>query len=309
MLNVFRRLDADNFQTVLIERKEDVWPSFKALLAKDRLTEQQPPRESRMARDYDLADLEGWDARIREQVEAFGLDCYPQEFEICDHNQMLALHGVLGDAVALSALVVRQGVREAEDALRPRRLGPALRDGDQLEPGARLPDARQLAAAADPHHRARLRAQRLLQEQLHLPHAPAPSTRSAPSSRTRSACAPTRRIPASASTASRRCSTPRTRCRCSAGATWRCSKLSEDEARAAPRWTPRRRAADPFRSIHRPQEYVEPDLRKMPLVPGRGPAALHPRPQSLPRRVGEATCSPSCTRRRSTSSRRSRPRS
>ena len=36
MLNVFRRLDADNFQTVLIERKEDVWPSFKALLAKER---------------------------------------------------------------------------------------------------------------------------------------------------------------------------------------------------------------------------------------------------------------------------------
>ena len=39
MLNVFRRLDADNFQTVLIERKEDVWPSFKALLAKDRVAE------------------------------------------------------------------------------------------------------------------------------------------------------------------------------------------------------------------------------------------------------------------------------
>ncbi|MGH7786284.1 MAG: YeaH/YhbH family protein [Candidatus Binatia bacterium] len=38
MLNVFRRLEADNFQTVLIERKEDVWPSFKALLAKDRET-------------------------------------------------------------------------------------------------------------------------------------------------------------------------------------------------------------------------------------------------------------------------------
>jgi len=36
MLNIFRRLDADNFQTVLIERKEDVWPSFKALLARDR---------------------------------------------------------------------------------------------------------------------------------------------------------------------------------------------------------------------------------------------------------------------------------
>jgi sporulation protein YhbH len=36
MLNVFRRLEADNFQTVLIERKEDIWPSFKAFLGKDR---------------------------------------------------------------------------------------------------------------------------------------------------------------------------------------------------------------------------------------------------------------------------------
>ena len=39
MLNIFRRLDADNFQTVLIERKEDIWPSFKAFLAKDRAQE------------------------------------------------------------------------------------------------------------------------------------------------------------------------------------------------------------------------------------------------------------------------------
>jgi len=36
MLNVFRRLEADNFQTVLIERKEDIWSSFKAFLGKDR---------------------------------------------------------------------------------------------------------------------------------------------------------------------------------------------------------------------------------------------------------------------------------
>ncbi|HLI64387.1 MAG TPA: sporulation protein YhbH [Terriglobales bacterium] len=40
MLNVFRRLEANNFQTVLIERKEDIWPSFKAFLAKERV--QQP---------------------------------------------------------------------------------------------------------------------------------------------------------------------------------------------------------------------------------------------------------------------------
>ncbi len=37
MLNIFRRLDAENFQTVLIERKEDIWPSFKAFLAKERI--------------------------------------------------------------------------------------------------------------------------------------------------------------------------------------------------------------------------------------------------------------------------------
>jgi stage V sporulation protein R len=37
----------------------------------------------------EIADLEAWDARIRERVDAFGLDCYPQEFEVCDHNQML----------------------------------------------------------------------------------------------------------------------------------------------------------------------------------------------------------------------------
>jgi stage V sporulation protein R len=37
----------------------------------------------------DLRELEGWDARICAKVAEFGLDCYPQEFELCDHNQML----------------------------------------------------------------------------------------------------------------------------------------------------------------------------------------------------------------------------
>jgi stage V sporulation protein R len=40
--------------------------------------------------DFTLRDLEYWDERIREQVGEFGLDCFPQEFEICDHHQMLA---------------------------------------------------------------------------------------------------------------------------------------------------------------------------------------------------------------------------
>lgn len=42
-----------------------------------------------MARSWDIGDLESWDARIREKVAEFGLECFPQEFELCDHNQML----------------------------------------------------------------------------------------------------------------------------------------------------------------------------------------------------------------------------
>ncbi len=47
--------------------------------------------------DWTLRDLESWDARIRERVEAFGLDCFPQEFELCDQEAMLgymAYHGM-----------------------------------------------------------------------------------------------------------------------------------------------------------------------------------------------------------------------
>jgi stage V sporulation protein R len=39
--------------------------------------------------DYDLKDLVAWDARIREAVAKLGLNCYDQEFELCDHYQML----------------------------------------------------------------------------------------------------------------------------------------------------------------------------------------------------------------------------
>ncbi|MBI2987318.1 MAG: sporulation protein YhbH [Deltaproteobacteria bacterium] len=36
MIQFFSQLEADNFQTVQIQRKEDIWPCFKAFLAKDR---------------------------------------------------------------------------------------------------------------------------------------------------------------------------------------------------------------------------------------------------------------------------------
>ena len=39
--------------------------------------------------DWELCELEEWDERIREIVDDIGLICHPQEFEVCDHNQML----------------------------------------------------------------------------------------------------------------------------------------------------------------------------------------------------------------------------
>lgn len=39
--------------------------------------------------NWTIADLEYWDERIREKIAKFGLDTYPQEFEVCDQNEML----------------------------------------------------------------------------------------------------------------------------------------------------------------------------------------------------------------------------
>ncbi len=43
-----------------------------------------------MTVNYGLKDLEYWDERIRELVDDVGLSCFPQEFELCDHFQMLS---------------------------------------------------------------------------------------------------------------------------------------------------------------------------------------------------------------------------
>ncbi|GGB26669.1 UPF0229 protein [Tistrella bauzanensis] len=45
MLDVFRRVKAANFHMLSIERKEDVWPAFRALLSKEK----QPEREAEAA--------------------------------------------------------------------------------------------------------------------------------------------------------------------------------------------------------------------------------------------------------------------
>ena len=46
--------------------------------------------------NWTLRDLAYWDERIREQVAVFGLACFPQEFEICDHHQMLGAMAYAG---------------------------------------------------------------------------------------------------------------------------------------------------------------------------------------------------------------------
>ncbi len=42
-----------------------------------------------MPRDWNETDLAYWEEKIREKVDEFGLSCFPQEFEVCDHEQML----------------------------------------------------------------------------------------------------------------------------------------------------------------------------------------------------------------------------
>ena len=42
-----------------------------------------------MAAPYSIAELEMWNERIQALARDFGLDPYPQEFEICDQEQML----------------------------------------------------------------------------------------------------------------------------------------------------------------------------------------------------------------------------
>jgi stage V sporulation protein R len=43
-----------------------------------------------MPATFTIQELESWNERILALVKDFGLECYPQEFEICDHEQMLA---------------------------------------------------------------------------------------------------------------------------------------------------------------------------------------------------------------------------
>lgn len=43
-----------------------------------------------------IKELEYWNDKITELVKAFGLKCYPQEFDICDHNEMIGFMAYSG---------------------------------------------------------------------------------------------------------------------------------------------------------------------------------------------------------------------
>jgi len=46
--------------------------------------------------NYQIKDLQKWDKRILGIIEGIGLDCWPQEFEICDQNDMLGYMAYTG---------------------------------------------------------------------------------------------------------------------------------------------------------------------------------------------------------------------
>lgn len=49
-----------------------------------------------MMTDYSLADLEYWNEQIEDHVRRSGLHCYPQEFEICNYEDMLCYESYVG---------------------------------------------------------------------------------------------------------------------------------------------------------------------------------------------------------------------
>ncbi len=70
-----------------------------------------------MAADWEIKDLEYWDEKIRAKVEEFGLTCYPQEFEVCDHFQMLGYMAYTGMPSHYPHWSYGKSVREVENAL------------------------------------------------------------------------------------------------------------------------------------------------------------------------------------------------
>ena len=79
-----------------------------------------------MPTNWDVRDLEYWDEKIREKVEEFDLSCFPQEFEVCDHFQMLGAMAYSGMPSHYPPLVLWEKLRKIEDHVRLRHLRIAV---------------------------------------------------------------------------------------------------------------------------------------------------------------------------------------
>jgi stage V sporulation protein R len=218
-----------------------------------------------MGRSSDIKDLEVWDVRIREKVAEFGLDCYPQDFEICDHHQMLAY-------MAYSGMPSHY---------------PHWSYGKSFEKLKTLYDygvsglPYEMVINSNPSLAYLMRDNSLLLQILTMAHVYGHndffknnftfrSTRPEYTiSEFKAHAARVRRYQEDPSIGVEKVEAILDaahalafQCRRNLGV----HKVSAEEARQAAldAATP---APDPFRSIHRPKEYVEPDLRKVPLVP------------------------------------------
>ena len=219
-----------------------------------------------MPRDYELSDLEGWDERIRARVEEYGLDCYPQEFELCDHNQMLAYmaysgmpshyphwsygksfeklktlydHGVSGlpyEMVINSNPALAYLMRDNSLLLQILTMAHVYGHNDFFKNNFTFRSTRaEYTIGTFKSHAQRVRA---YQEDPSIGLERVEAMLDA-------AHALSHAVPAQSGGAEAR---------------------REEQARQAALDAAEPRA-DPFQRIHRPQEYVEPDLRKTPLVP------------------------------------------
>ena len=106
--------------------------------------------------------------KIEKIARGHGLDFFPVVFEMLTYDQMNEIAAYGGFPEPLPALALRHGVRAAEQELRVRPLED-LRDGHQQQPVVRVPARGQLPHRSEARDVPRLRARRLLQEQLRVP--------------------------------------------------------------------------------------------------------------------------------------------
>src|SRR6185437_15591286 len=72
-----------------IASKNNSAPVSPAPHAQTGLDQSGPRLNGFTMANYEVKDLLEWDSRIKDKAAEFGLDWFPQEFEICDHNGML----------------------------------------------------------------------------------------------------------------------------------------------------------------------------------------------------------------------------